>query len=218
MAQLKAEGVRAKWDEIYHGVSADLARPARVLVENAHLLPSGGVALDLACGLGGNAVFLAGRNFKTHAWDLSGVAITRLRTSAARLGLDIEAEVCDLDRTEFPQEMFDVVVVSRFLSRTLAGSIVGSLKHGGVLFYQTYTKDKSSSAGPRNPAFLLSANELLSMFRRLRLLVYREEGRVGDLSQGDRDEAFIVAQKIRSSAMTGEWVRSAGFTPSPGTK
>lgn len=190
-----ADASRAKWDEIYRKMSDGSSEPACILAENAHLLPTSGTALDLACGLGGNALFLAQRGFKTVAWDISEVAVGRLRALAECLGLAIEAEVRDVESTEFPREFFDVVVVSRFLARNLVGPIANSLKRGGLLFYQTYVRDKVSPAGPSNPAYLLAENELLSLFRGLRVVVYREEGRLGDLSLGHRDEAFLVGEK-----------------------
>jgi SAM-dependent methyltransferase len=196
MAGQGAEESLAKWDGIYRQLPDVPPEPACILVENAHLLPAGGVALDLACGLGGNALFLAQRGFKSLAWDISQVAIDRLRVLAGRLGLAVEAEVRDVERSEFPREFFDVVVVSRFLARNLAGVIANSLKRGGLLYYQTYVRDKVSPSGPSNPAYLLAENELLSLFRELRPVVYREEGRRGDLSLGRRDEAFFIGQKI----------------------
>ena len=191
----EADATRAKWDRIYREMPDILAEPAQVLAENAHLLPVSGRALDLASGLGGNALFLARRGFKTHAWDISLVAIGRLQTLAQELGLDIEAQVRDVEKIEFPREFFDVVVVSRFLARSLAEPITDSLKRGGLLFCQTYVRDRVSTSGPSNPTYLLAEGELLSLFQHLRVVVYREEGRLGDLSRGFRDEAFFIGQK-----------------------
>lgn len=46
-----------------------------------------------------------------------------------------------------------------------------------------------------NPAYRLATQELLRLFHPLRILVYREEGRVGDTTCGLRNEAMLVAQK-----------------------
>jgi 2-polyprenyl-3-methyl-5-hydroxy-6-metoxy-1,4-benzoquinol methylase len=67
---------RQKWDRIYRNWKAPFPGAAAVLAENEHLLPpGGGRALDLACGLGGNAVFLARRGFEVDAVDISEVGI-----------------------------------------------------------------------------------------------------------------------------------------------
>ena len=64
-----------------------------------------------------------------------------------------------------------------------------------MLYYQTFTREAVSAGGPSNPAFRLTPNELLDLFGELRLVAYREEGRLGDLSQGFRDEAWLVGLK-----------------------
>jgi len=165
------------------------------LAENTHLLPPAGDALDLACGLGGNALFLARRGFRVSAWDISPAAIARLAALAGLLGLKIEAQARDVEAGPFPREAFDVVAVSRFLARPLAGPICDSLRPGGLLFYQTFVRGKLDPCGPGNPDYLLAENELLELFDGLRVLFYREEGLVGDLSAGNRNEAYFVGQK-----------------------
>ena len=192
---MSAEAAREKWDRAYSDASKDEPEPAEVLAENAHLLPPTGQALDLACGLGGNALFLARRGFKVSAWDISPVAIARLADLAGRLGLEINAQVRDVETMPFPREAFDVVTVSRFLARPLAGPIYDSLRPGGLVFYQTFVRDKPDPQGPSNPDYLLAENELLQLFGGLRVLFYREEGLVGDLTAGSRNEAYFVGKK-----------------------
>jgi SAM-dependent methyltransferase len=196
-----SETAAAKWDRIWHQADSDLPRPARVLIENAHLLPASGLALDLACGLGGNALFLARRGLSVRALDISPVAIERLKAWASRYHFDLTAEVLDVETMDWPEDAFDVIVVSRFLARALCPRLIAALKPGGMLFCQTYIRDKLASTGPSNPDFLLDPNELLRLFQPLHLLVYREEGRCGDLARGFRDEAMLVGRKaVPSSA------------------
>jgi len=42
----------------------------------------------------------------------------------------------------------------------------------------------------------LAENELLHLFADLQIVVYREEGKIGDISQGFRNEALLIARKI----------------------
>jgi tellurite methyltransferase len=187
--------IRQKWDRIYREADTTPPGPARVLAEFEHLLPAVGTALDLASGLGGNALFLAQRGLDTSAFDISKEAIVRLNSFATRLGLSIRTEIRDVVNTPPPPQSFDVIVVSRFLERSLAPAIIDALKPQGLLYYQTFIREKTSEAGPGNPAYRLEANELLGLFGELRVLVYREEGRIGDLHQGFRDEAYLIGQK-----------------------
>jgi 2-polyprenyl-3-methyl-5-hydroxy-6-metoxy-1,4-benzoquinol methylase len=184
----------AKWDARYRD-AAGPSGPAWVLSENLHLLPRRGSALDLACGLGANALLLARHGLDTSAWDISAVAIERLRLAAAEQGLRVRAAVRDLLAAPPEPERFDVIVVSHFLERSLTPALSAALRPGGLLFYQTFTRTRVDDTGPRTDAFRLADNELLRLFAPLLLVVYREEGTLGDPSRGLRNEAALVACK-----------------------
>ncbi|MET0012860.1 MAG: methyltransferase domain-containing protein [Sedimenticola sp.] len=185
---------RPDWDR-RHAAAEGLGEPARVLEENLHLLPPGGDALDLACGRGVNAMLLAQAGLNVTAWDSSVVAIARLDEAANEAGLKILAEVRDVVDAPPEPGSFDVIVVSHFLDRSLVQAISAALRRGGLLFYQTFSEERVSDAGPSNPGFRLADNELLTMFDSLHVRVYREEGRLGELSRGWRDRAMLVAEK-----------------------
>lgn len=188
-----------KWNQRYHA-SVDLLSPSRVLAENSHLLPRQGNALDLACGLGANAIFLAKQGLKTSAWDISDIAIEKLNSACKNLSLQIDAEVRDVELNPPLQNSFDVIVVCRFLDRNLMPSLIDAVRPGGLIFYQTFVVDKHADAGPSNPDYLLQQNELLRLFQCLTVRVYREEGLEGNQAEGFRNEAMLVAQKPRDPA------------------
>ena len=170
---------------------------ARVLWENQHILPAAGRALDLACGAGGNALLLATHRLETWAWDISDVAVARARAVAQQRGVVLHTEVRDVITCPPLPGSFDVIVVSRFLERHLASALIDALTPEGLLFYQTFTRLAVGAGwGPTNPAYRLAPQELLSLFQPLHVLVYREEGRVGDTTRGWRNEAMLVAQKV----------------------
>jgi SAM-dependent methyltransferase len=186
---------RSKWDAVYGGDKGVPGRPSRVLAENQHLLPDRGEALELACGLGGNAVLLAERGLATRAWDISGVAMARLADYARARGLPLECEARDVVANPPAPDACDVIVVAHFLDRSLIPPLIRALRPGGLVFYQSFTLTRVTDTGPSNPEFRLADNELLALFAGLRVLVYREEGRTGDIARGFRDEAMIVARK-----------------------
>jgi 2-polyprenyl-3-methyl-5-hydroxy-6-metoxy-1,4-benzoquinol methylase len=192
---MDAETTRQKWDRIYRGWKAPLPGAATVLSGNEHLLPAGGKALDLACGLGGNAMFLARRGFEVDAIDISEAGIAALTDAACVEGLSINARVADVMERPWAAERYDVIVVARFLERTLARDIADALKPGGLLFYQTFVESKPSVSGPSNPRFLLRDNELIRLFDGLLIRYYRDETLTGQPEAGQRDEAFLIAQR-----------------------
>jgi 2-polyprenyl-3-methyl-5-hydroxy-6-metoxy-1,4-benzoquinol methylase len=189
-----SEELEAKWDARYRAAEGE-ATACYVLREFAHLLPAAGEALDLACGRGGNALLLAEQGLLTQAWDLSSVAIDTLQTTADACGLAIQASVRDVEQEPLQANSFDVIVVSYFLERDLAPALINALKPGGLLFYETFIREKPQGVGPSNPGYLLGANELLDLFADLHVLAYREEGLVGAMEKGQRNVAMLVAQK-----------------------
>lgn len=182
------------WDGVYSGAIAP-GEPALVLLTNRHLLPAAGRALDIACGLGANALLLARSGLQVEAWDSSAVAIKKLLSFAAQQGLSINAVIGDVIKLAEREQSWDVIVVSHFLDRSLCARLADMLNPDGLLFYQTFTMNGSSAQGPRNKDFLLTDNELLELFRSLKIRYFRDEGQTGDTSKGDRDKSFLVAQK-----------------------
>ena len=184
-----------KWDAKYRAGYHDRTEPAGVLSEYGHLLPVQGRALDLACGTGANALFLARRGLKTTAWDISAEAMAVLRTQAAANNLVLETRTCDVTDTVIPAQSFDVISVSYFLERNLFPTIINALKMNGLLFYQTWLRERCTEKGPRNEDFRLGANELLQLCGGLHIIIYREEGLTGDPGHGLRDEVMLIGQR-----------------------
>jgi len=189
------DAVTNKWNHIYSQPDQASYKAVEVLTENDFLLPTTGIALDLASGLGANAIFLAEHGLAVTAWDISLVAIEKLTTYAARQGLNINACQQKIVANSFTECSFDVIVVSRFLDRTLSDAIIGALKPDGLLFYQTFTREKISQKPPNNPDYLLDCSELLELFSPLRVIFYRENALIGEQQRGLRNEAQFVGQK-----------------------
>ncbi len=120
-----------KWNR-RHSEADGGGEPAWVLTENIHLLSSGGRALDLACGRGASALVMARSGFDVTAWDISPVAIERLTSEAATLGLEMTAETRDVVSQPPEAASFDLILVSHFLDRSLASTIVDALRPGGI--------------------------------------------------------------------------------------
>src|SRR5207248_1151300 len=131
--------------------------PAPFLVEHASLLAPGRT-VDLAAGSGRNAVFLASRGHRVLAVDVSRRALQTLRQRAPA----IDSVQVDLDRPCFRPASVDNVVCVNFLDRRLFPEILGWIRPGGVLLYDTFLIDQRTVGHPRNPAFLLERGEVLS--------------------------------------------------------
>ncbi len=190
---MKDQETQDRWDKIYQNSGSV---PAMAVVrENVHLLPQEGVGLELACGLAANSFMLAEHGITMDAWDISPVAAARVNKMAQELSLPVTA--VDRDVITQPPETahYDVIVISHFLDRSIVPAIINCLKPGGLVFYQTFCRTRVSAGGPSNEDFRLADGELLSLFSDLKVIAYRENGLLGDVAQGLRNEAMLVAQK-----------------------
>ena len=184
---------KVKWNTHYRDATGE-PQASQVLQENLHLLPDNGRALDLACGLGGNAILLAQQGLQVDAWDIADVPIAVLQDLALERQLPIQVEVRDVETNPPAPETFDVIVVSYFLNRDIIPDLMRALKPDGLIFYQTFTHQRVSNRGPQRAEFRLADQELLQLFSALQILCYREEGNVGDVRKGLRDEAMLVGR------------------------
>ena len=192
----------SKWDKKYlNSVSPN--EPCAVLSDNLHLLPANGSSMDVACGLGGNALLLAQLGLESYACDSSAVALEKLGVFAQQQKLRVNCELKDFEVGELSggvfELKFDVIVVSHYLYRPLMPWLVEGLNVGGLLFFQTFSQNKLSDSGPGNPEYLLQPQELLSEFAELDLRYYKDDDRAGvdspDGSGVDRDRVYYVGQK-----------------------
>jgi tellurite methyltransferase len=186
---------KKKWDKNYDSCSSNYPSPAEVLRQNQHLLPTQGTALDLACGRGANAICLAENGLTVSAWDISASALEHLSNEALKKDLKIEFESRNISEHPPKKNSFDVITISNFLERELINDIRNAIKPDGLIFYQTFIIDKVSKVGPNNPDYLLEKNELLNLFNDWNILYYKEEGTVGRIEEGFRNQAMLIAQK-----------------------
>ena len=130
----------------------------------------GGAVLDVACGAGRHARWLAGLGFEVLAVDRDA-SLFRDKPAGVQL---VEA---DLEAGPWPFEgrRFDGIVVTNYLHRPLLPTLVESLEPGGVLVYETFAQGNERFGKPSNPAFLLAPGELLEAVRgRLRVVAYED--------------------------------------------
>lgn len=128
--------------------------------------------LDLACGGGRHAIYLAGLGHAVVAADrdLSPAAAVRNSIGITWRQVDLEAGTWP-----FPGETFRGVVVSNYLHRPLFEPLVAALEPGGVLIYETFSLGQEKYGRPRNPSHLLLPGELLEVARgKLRVLGFED--------------------------------------------
>jgi SAM-dependent methyltransferase len=151
------------------------------------MLAGRGDALDLACGRGQNALWLAGRGYRVVGVDISRIALKSATAEARRLRLSqhTQFELVDVDSYSLPVGSYDLVCVIRFLDRRLFAAIRASLRQGGLIVCATRHTGALQDHPGVNRDYLLERDELLEQFTGWPILHYLE-GPV---------EAEIIAQK-----------------------
>ena len=173
--------------DAHHGLT-----PAGWLVTHRGLLPASGRALDVACGRGRHALWLARHGFETTAIDRDPEAVAALAVRARAEGLPLTATAVDLEAGEVAlgEAAYDVVVVVHYLHRALFPALLAAIRPGGVLVYETFTRAQAARGRPTNPAFLLEPGELRRLVAGLEILDARE----GDFD--GRMVASVVARRL----------------------
>ena len=147
------------------------------------LIPKHGTVLDLACGSGRHAYYLAEAGFIVTAIDrdMSQFKSTQLPLIST-LELDLE-----LDTWPLEGRLFDGIVVTNYLYRPHLDQLPKMLANGGILIYETFAQGNEAFGKPSNPNFLLKTGELLTLAQRHGLKVVAYE----DLYQNDPKPAMM---------------------------
>lgn len=182
---------RQRWDQRYaQGAYRDRDHPSEILVRACTdgTLPAVAAAarmpraLDVACGAGRNARYLAGLGYAVDAVDISAVALARGRELAATRGLSVNWLPADLESATaswLPAARYDLIVVIRYLNLPLVSELAQRLVAGGMLICETHLQTQAVVTGPRGARFRAAPGALAQAAHGLQILL-SEEGLVTD--------------------------------------
>ena len=178
-------------------VNHRLNTPSSWLLKHEDLLKAQpkNLALDIACGSGRNALYLASLGFIVDAVDYSEAKLAMLKQQAKQLNLPIRTLLINLEKDPLPDKQYQVVLNFNYLQRDLFPTIKQVLLRGGLLFFETFTREHVTLLqNQMNPAYLLEPGELRRAFADLQILDYREtivKSRTGK----NKAVASLVARK-----------------------
>ena len=193
---------REDWDKRYAEVeNLWSAKPNRFLVAEVAELPPGR-ALDLACGEGQNAIWLASLGWRVVGVDFSPVAIDKARARAAREDVDVEFVCSDLLEYAPAPESFDLVLLlylhlpagerHAVLDRAVKGLAAGGTF---VLVGHDLLNATQGVGGPSDDSILYTPDEIVADLDELR--VEKAERVLRDVADADRPaiDALVRARR-----------------------
>ena len=164
---------RDKWDQRYVDDSYHKNNPVDLVAE---WLPQIGVgrALDVACGAGRNAIFLARAGYGVDAIDISPVGLGRARQNAADAGVEVNWIEHDLDLSFDFERDYQLILVMWFVDLDLVARLRDCLAPGGYLLSQQHLVSDEPVIGPRGGDFRVAPGALRAAAGGLEILLYGE--------------------------------------------
>jgi SAM-dependent methyltransferase len=160
----------AGWEQRYRAKEeTSESSPNSLVVDAASSLPPGR-ALDLACGIGRDALWLAQHGWSVTAVDGSPTALEILRRNAT--GLNVETRIADLEDPSFTIEpvRYDLIAMCYYFQRNLIEKCRRGLVPGGVLVAIALLIEP----GKEDSTFRLRPGELRGYFEDWQILHHRE--------------------------------------------
>jgi 2-polyprenyl-3-methyl-5-hydroxy-6-metoxy-1,4-benzoquinol methylase len=199
MPEVGREEWNRRWRAHWRHVHAD---DSRVLCDEVGGLAPGR-ALDLACGSGRNAVWLAERGWRVTAVDFSDVALAEARRSACERGVEVEWVEADVRDYEPSPGTFDLVLVF-FLHlppherRSVLGRAAAAVARGGTLLLAGHDLANlaTEACGPSDPAVLYVPEEVA---RELPGLAIEKAESVTRTVETEQGETRAVDTLVRAS-------------------
>ncbi len=151
-------------------------------------------ALDIACGTGRDAVYLALCGFNVEGWDILPDALERCDELAARNNVTVRTVRRDVeaDGPIIESNRYDLIACVNFLHRPLMPQLAAAVRPGGIIAYETFVEPQRERFGkPSRDTHVLRAGELPTWFTGWEILANRE-----GLSGSRRYAAGLIARKL----------------------
>lgn len=187
---------RKKWNSRYaKGAYAQRTHPSELLVKALDDWPEqAGPALDIACGAGRNALYMAERGFQVTAMDISDKALDAARRGAAERHLNVQWLAQDLDELTRLDQAFALICMVRYVNAPLLNLAVRSLAPGGLLVVEQHLRSEAAVIGPNNPVFRVAPGALGQQTAGLELL-HQFEGITSDPDGRSVALAKLIARR-----------------------
>lgn len=184
---------RDKWNQRYAEDSHRKGNPVTLLENWIAEIPLG-KALDVACGAGRNAIFMAQAGFDVDAIDISREGLNSAKKNAESQGIDINWVEHDFDQACEFETGYSLIVVLWYVNLPLICRLCDCLAPGGYLLCEEHLITDQWVAGPGNSNFRVAPGQLREAVSALNVLMYEESIETNE--EGEQvASARVVARK-----------------------
>ena len=183
-----------RWNRILTSPTAHFNREPNAFLVDMVKGRTAGAALDVGMGQGRNTLFLANQGWRVTGFDPAAQAVAAARAEADRLGLAITTTTDRDDTFDWGRDRWDLIVMSYVDVRGNAARAMDALKPGGIVVVEGFHRD-AAKEHPIGGAVVFDTNELLTIFRPLRVLRYEDVSAVGDFGLEPTRVVRLCAEK-----------------------
>jgi len=184
---------RIKWNQRYAEDSYQKNNPVTLVEDWLPRIPVG-KALDVACGAGRNAIFLAQAGYRVDAIDISSEGLNQARQKAESQGLSINWIDHDLDQDFQFDTDYDLIIVLWYVDLALVNRLCDCLAAGGYLVCEEHLITDLEVIGPTSSNYRVALGDLREAVSGVDILLCEESVEMN--SEGDQvASARVVARK-----------------------
>lgn len=179
---IKKLGDRAeieRWNRILTSPQAQFNRAPNTFLAEMIKGVKPGRSLDVGMGQGRNTIYLAQQGWDSVGFDPADRAVAAAQQQATAAGVKITTQVAREEEFEWGTAKWDLIVLSYVGARPVADKTVRALRPGGMVIVEAFHRD-ALKEGPVGGAVVFDSNELLQVFKGLRVIRYEDANAVGD--------------------------------------
>lgn len=185
---------REKWNQRYTEDSYHKNNPVSLVQDWLPEIPVG-KALDVACGAGRNAIYLAQVGYRVDAIDISAEGLNKARQKASEQRLEVNWVEHDLDQSFDFDTDYSLILVMWYVNLELIGRLCDCLAPGGFILCEEHLITDEDVIGPSSNDYRVTSGALRAAVPGLEILLYEESIEIGT-EDGERvASARVVARK-----------------------
>ena len=192
--KLGDRGEIERWNRILTSPNAQFSRAPNAFLAEMIKGVKPGRSLDVGMGQGRNTIYLAHQGWDSAGFDPADRAVAAAQQQASAAGVTITTAVAREEDFDWGSAKWDLIVISYVGARAVADKTVRALRPGGMVIVEAFHRDATNN-GPIGEGVVFDTNELLQLFKDLRIIRYEDAKAVGDFGLKETRVVRLAAIK-----------------------